>query len=202
MKLARATLAVVCLLLIGVTSDSATTRKVLLRVDQAPLAWGDCRIADQLTQQLTRSGSIEVKRISDDYRPSFPNDSYNLDSLVNWGLESGGRYLLLVDVHREGLERRKDWVLPLIFHRWVTVGVIEGELRLIDLNRARSLVAEPFRVERKAKGAFQASIDDNANDPDIHLSAPEKVRFFAMLEQALCDQITTHVDRYAHNGGR
>jgi hypothetical protein len=188
------------LLMLGAVVNPATTKQVLLRVEGTPSAWSESRIDDLLKVQLSRMGSIQVRQVTDDQIPPFPQDSYNLDSLVNWGLESGGRYLFLVDVQREGLERRKDWVLPLIFHRWVTVGVIEGEMRFIDLARGRLVIAEPFRIERKAKGAFQGTMDDDANDPDLHLSAPEKVRFFAMLEQQLCDELIAKIPLLAPNG--
>jgi len=202
MKTAKATMVALVLLLLGGVTHSATTKEVLLRVEGALLAWSANRISDRMNIQLSRLGSIQVRQVEDDQEPSFPVDSYNLDSLVNWGLEAGGRYLLLIDVHREGLERRKGWALPLIFHRWETVGVIEGELRLIDLTRGRLIVAEPFHVEQKAKGAFQISVDDDPNDPDLHLSAPEKVRFFTLLEQRLCDELVEKVPILVPNGKR
>ena len=202
MNTVKITAVALLLLLMGSVAHSVTSKHVLLRVEGAPLAWSASRIGDRLNIQLSRLGSIQVRQITDDQEPPFPADSYNLDSLVNWGLELGGRYLLLVDVHREGLERRKGWSLPLIFHRWETVGVIEGELRLIDLTRGRLLVAEPFHVEQKAKGAFQATMDDDSHDPDLHLSAPEKVRFFTLLEQRLCDEVIAKVPFLVPNGQR
>jgi len=178
-------------------AHAATTKQVLLRVDGVPLAWSESRIGDRLSAVLSRSGSLQVRQIADDHEPAFPGDLCDLDRLVDWGLEIGGRYLLLVDIDHEGLERRKSWLLPLIFHRWETVGVIEGKFRLIDLSRGRQVQAEPFRVEQKAKGAFQASMDDDVHDPDIHLTAPEKVRFFDSLEQKLCDELVERIDVFA-----
>ena len=92
---------------------------------------------------------------------------------------------MLVNIEREELQKRKGWTLPFLFHRWETVGLIEGDYRLVDVARKRILVSEPFSVKRRAKAVFQGYVDNNANDPDIKLSAPDKVRFFAYLEDAL-----------------
>jgi len=126
---------------------------------------------------------------TDSALPAFPKDRYNVDSLIQWGLEIGGQYLMLVDVHHQRLERRKSFQIPLFFHKYVTVGVISGELRLIDLNQGRLLVAQPFLKEQEAKRIFQSSDDDDANHPDLHLTAPGKLVFFDQMEDHLCDQL-------------
>ncbi|MFH1688310.1 MAG: hypothetical protein ABIE70_12415 [bacterium] len=166
-------------------------KRVLVKVDAAPNAWAAGQLAGKLLDRLSRDGSLRVTVVDPEAegQPPFPKADRDLDSLIGWGQEMGGRYLLLVDVHRKDLCRRKSWSLPLIFHRWETVGVIEGEVRLIDMARSRLVVAKPFELERKAKGAFQATMDDDAGDPDLHLSAPEKLAFFAYLEDQLAEHL-------------
>ena len=61
-------------------------------------------------------------------------------------------------------------------------------------------MAEPFRIERKGPRIFQATMDDDKNDPDLHLTAPDKVRFFAELEDNLCELLSDRVLAVA--GGR
>jgi len=164
---------------------------ILLKVNEPAAAWSTVGIGEKLTIRMSRDSALRVVRIdeTDDNLPSFPADQYNLDSLVNWGLEAGGQYLMLVDVHHERLERRKTWQAPLFFHKYITVGVIVGELRLIDLVRGELVVAQPFRREQEARRIFQGSPDDDINDPDLHVTAPGKQVFFDRLEHKLCDEL-------------
>lgn len=177
------------------------SRVTLLKVIAPDLAWTQSRLADKLNVALSRNGRLQVKPADNDhdYPSPFPSNPYHLDSLVSWGNEIGGRYLLVIKVDREELIRRKGWKLPLIFHRWETIGIVSGEIRLVDLMRQRFIVAEPFELKMKAKAVFQASMDDDCHDPDLKLSAPEKVRFFSELEDRLCQDIVSRLDRLTGN---
>lgn len=170
-------------LVFGTLSAQAGTKTILLRVETPPQAWSNSEIQQHLTRQLSRNPTLRIVAANGEVagQPEFPGAIYDLDSLVNWGVEAGGRYLLLVRIDDERLERVKTFSLPLIFHKWEVRGVIEGEVRLIDLHRSRLLVAKNFRVEKRAKQIFQGSMDDNKYDPDIHLSAPDQIRFFSQL---------------------
>ena len=91
---------------------------------------------------------------------------------------------------------RAVWLsLPLVFHKYETVGVIGGELRLIDIRRCKFLIAEPFKVEQKGPRIFQATMDDDVNDPDIHLTAPDKISFFDRLEERLASRVAKQVGK-------
>ena len=167
--------------------------KLLLNVQTEPSPWGEPRIYEKLETLLSRDGRFEI--VPADNRsgmfPTFPEARNNVDSMVNWGQEAGGRYLLTVTVDSERLERKKTFNLPLIFHKWETVGIIEGEVRLYDVPRGKQLMAEPFRVELTGPRAFQATPDDNKHDPSLNLSAVQKLTFFGDLEQKLADRLTT-----------
>lgn len=164
---------------------------ILLRVTPAEAAWSSSSIEEKLLLRMNRDTALQVISVNGDDRglPTFPRDRYNVDSLVEWGLEIGGEYLMLVDVHDERLERRKSWHLPLFFHKYVTVGIISGELRLIDLNQGVLLISQPFSTEQEAKRIFQASPDDDVNHPNLHMTAPDKLVFFDQMEDRLCDQL-------------
>lgn len=91
---------------------------------------------------------------------------------------------------------RTAWLsLPLVFHKYETVGVIEGELRLVDIRRGKLLIAEPFQVKQKGPRIFQATMDDDVNDPDIHLTAPDKIGFFDRLEEKLALRVVERVEK-------
>lgn len=182
-------------LVLATAAAASTDREIIVSVDAVPLAWGDSRVAAKLQRYLSRDGNLSVSLAGEDDsgRPAFPADRYNIDSLMNWGREVGGRYLMLVDVTAERLERRKSFHVPLVFHKYQTVGIIEGEFRLLDLTRGRVLTAEPFQMERKGPRIFQGTMDDDINDPDLHLTASRKVVFFDELETGLCRRLAEKV---------
>lgn len=188
----KTTIVSIILLLVATLPRTASAGPtVLVRVTPAEAAWSSGSIEEKLIIRMSRDTALRVVRVNgaNSDLPSFPKDRYNVDSLVEWGLEIGGQYLMLVDVHDERLERRKSWHIPLFFHKYVTVGIISGELRLIDLNQGVLLVSQPFLREQEAKRIFQASPDDDINHPNLHMTAPGKLVFFDQMEDRLCDQL-------------
>jgi len=179
---------------------SSTTRTVIVNVDLPPLAWSDSQLELKLVRNLSRlaDGRMVITRSETEDKEMYPDRHYNLDSLVDWGKQSGGHYLLLVEVDALRLEKRKSFHLPLIFHKYETVGVIEGELRLIDISRKKALIAEPFQIEQKGPRIFQATMDDDINDPDTHLTAVDKLKFFDRMEEKLARHICRRADKVMH----
>ncbi len=166
-------------------AESAQERVLLLKVVQGDPAWSDASVEKQLHQILSRNQRLRVlpaRPIYDD-QPPFPEDLYNADSLMHWGLEIGGRYLMVVVVDKTRLERRKSFSLPLIMHMYQTYGVISGELRLMDLIRGRMLASEPFEVKIKGSRVLQQTFDDDRGDPSLHMTAMQKTQLFEELQQ-------------------
>ncbi|NOY89207.1 MAG: hypothetical protein GXO93_07455 [FCB group bacterium] len=194
MKTISMILVTVLLSTIGYASE-LSQKKILLHVISSPLAWSDSQLEQKLTCDLSRWPAVRVvaTKNKETLQPAFPNSYYNIDSLINWGREIGGRYLMVVKVTKEGLERHKSFHLPLVFHKYETVGIIEGEIRFIDLKRGALLMAEPFSVTQKGPRIFQATMDDDINDPDLHLTAPAKIAFFDELEKKLSKQLSKRV---------
>ncbi len=193
---------VACLLIVvSVGAAFAGSGAILLNVQSLPMPWGDPQVYEKLESQLSREAQFEVLRAGggDNAFAEFPGHRSNLDSLVNWGQEAGGRFLMVVTVTGERLERKKSFSLPLIFHKWETVGIIEGEIRLIDLARGKQLMAEKFHVEHKGPRAFQAACDGDRGDPDIHLTAVQKLTFFGELEEKLANHLTRLTTRVLRN---
>jgi hypothetical protein len=184
-------------------SRPSVTRDIILHVEQAPNAWADAGLDRELREQFTRDQTVRIITVNpaDTMLPPFPNARYDIDSLRNWGQEVGGRYLLSIVVHDERLERRKSFHLPLVFHKWEVVGVIEGEMRLLDISRGRLLVARPFKSELSGKRVFQATMDDHKYDPDIHMTAKQKMVFFNQLEAQAAGDLITLVSRHTRTNG-
>lgn len=172
-------------------------RTVIVHVDVPPLAWSGSTLEAKLIRTFSRSdnGRFLTTQKASRGGPAFPADLYDLDSLANWGQEVGGDYLLVVRVDSERLQRKKSFHLPLVFHKYEAIGVIEGELRLIDVRRGKHLIAEPFRVIQKGPRIFQATMDDDINDPDVHLTAPDKIDFFHRLEEKLARRVVERVGK-------
>ena len=187
------------LLLVGSLS-AGSPRTLLLEVQQAPVAWADGKFAAKFTSHLSRNPELRVHAASDlgANAPAFPASLYDLDSLFDWGTEMGGRYVLVVLVDSERMERKKTFSLPLIFHRYEVVGTIAGEFRLLDIANRRLLAAEPFSVSMKGPRQFQGSPDDDVNDASLHIPAPKRANFFGRLEDKLVEKLGKKVRHLTH----
>ncbi len=177
---------IVLILFISVVTlqASSVNKQIAIKVFTPEIPWADSKLDSKILQSFSRQANMRVKMIHDDkiIIPEFPEDFYNNELLLEWGKEFGGRFIMIVDVQSERIEKRKSFHIPLIFHKYQTYGVIEGELRLFDVDRGKLLMVQQFRVEEKSSRIFQATMDDDINDPDLHLTAPGKIRFFSKLE--------------------
>jgi hypothetical protein len=189
---------VASLILAGSGPDAtAAARRMILHVEQAPLAWADSQLDHLLLSELSRNPELRIVPTVPhrDGQPLFPAAAYDIDSLLNWGTEIGGRYLLFIQVNSEELEKKKTFNVPLFFQRWETIGVIRGEMRLLDLQKQRLLSAEPFEVKLSGAMQFQGEMDNNRSDPSLHLTAPEKSQFFGALEAKLVEKLADRVTK-------
>ncbi len=166
-------------------------RKVFVKIFTPELAWADSKLESKVQSTFSRQSNLNVHivNVSQQDSPQFPENYYDTDLLLDWGSEMGGRYVMIIDVQSERLEKRKSFHIPLIFHKYQTYGVIEGEMRLFDIERNKLLAVKSFKVEEKGTRIFQATMDDDINDPDLHIAAPEKIRFFSKLEDKLVREL-------------
>ena len=163
-------------------------RTIIVSVNDHPRPWGESQIEKLLIRSLSMSSNLRAFSIDSnhDLMPPLPQDWYDADSLANWAMERGCRYVLAIDILDERLERRKGFHLPLVFHKYQTVGIIEADIRLFDAGRGKFLMTELLKVEENGPRVFQATMDDDINDPDLHLTTPGKLSFMARLEQKFC----------------
>ncbi len=172
-------------------------RDIMIHIETVPVAWADGNLQQRVVGAFTRRDNVRIYPVSQLSKglPQFPRDHYHLDSLTNWGTEVGARYLIVMHVEKEGLERRKRVRIPLVLHKYVTMGVIEGELRVLDVSRERLLIAEPFRVELEGPEIFQATMDDDIYDPDLHIRASDKTSFFRHLEEHFAEVMAERIGK-------
>lgn len=182
-------------------SNSATV-PIAMYVNAAPSAWHSSSIEEKIALLLTRNASIRLSRLVQDtsiYKTELTY-SVGMDSLVRRAGTSGARYAVAIRVTSPEIVRRKTLSVPLIFHMYQAMGIVEGELRIIDLTRNRQVAAEPFSVSMKGPRAMQATMDDDINDPDLHVTAPEKLRFLNDLEQKAAEHISNRVRKFTRGG--
>jgi hypothetical protein len=193
----RTCLGCLALLVIAQFALAGQPREIVVDVQSVPLAWGDCRLAEKIETEFSRNAEWRVRfaRPAVHGAPVTPDNRTDIDSLIDWGTEVGGRYLLVVTVDDETLERQKTFSLPLIFHKWETVAVIRGEYRFLDLQKGRLLAAEPFEEKITGTRQYQMSTDDNRSDPSLHMTASEKGRLFSQLEDQLVDLLNSQVKK-------
>ena len=158
-------------------------------------AWSDANLESKIISRLTRKGDLRViqNQTVSESAPRATAVDPNLDSLISSARAAGCRFLLLVNVYSERLESRKSFHLPLVFHKYQSYGVVEGEIRLVDLGRDRLLITDSLAVRQPGPRAFQATMDDDINDPDLHLTAVDKLIFFDKLEDKVAAQVAALV---------
>jgi len=169
--------------------------RLILEVNANPPAYGQGELSEKLKIRLSRNPNLEIVQPTGgaSNEPVFPDDAYNADKLLDYAAELGGRYLLFVDVHNERVERKKTFSIPLLVQKYQSVGIIEGELRLVDVSRSKTLIAEPFHIEKKGPRIIQAYADDNINDADLFIPADSRVTFFTQLQDKLADALVGKV---------
>jgi len=180
----------------GLSGDSyGAERKIILNVQAEPTPWGESHLADNLVRHLSRSADLRIvtPEMISGFAPQFPSAHHDPDSLIDWGREVGGQYLLTVDVRNEGMITKKTFSIPLIMHKWETVGVIEADVRLLDLLRGRVLMNDTFVEELTGRRALQGDPDNNGTDPDLHISAPEKRTLMDRLEDRMAKRLVRKV---------
>jgi hypothetical protein len=182
--------AALCVLaLVGLTQAQSSV--MLVSVDQNGPAWADSHLYTKLADALTRDSRLRVHQIGPmtSCRSGKSAPALDLDNLLAAGQANGAQYVLYVRVSSERFERRKTFSVPLIFHKWEVIGVMEGEWRLVDVVHGRQICAAPIEIEMNGKRVIQATMDDNRDDPDINMTAPAKLAFFGQLEDRLVEQI-------------
>lgn len=186
------------MLLSSVVATSPNEKRIIMHVNLCENPYFDTRFDRQLVNEFTLNSSYEIIQPgwNDDMNPDFPADMFNADSLFNWGKEVGGNFLVFVNVTSHRLEKRKTFSIPIIMHKYQTYGVIEGDLRIYDLSRERVLLADRFKVEKKGPRVIQMDMDNNKNDPDLHLNSVEKIKFFKRLEEVASHKIYEMSRRY------
>jgi len=170
-------------------------RSAVIKINSVESPWAESRLSEKLTAELSRNGNGEIIKaeVHINFMPPFPSDIYSTDSLSNWGIEAGRRYVIVIAIESERLRKKKSFNIPLVVSKYENVGEVIGELRIADASRRRVVLAERFKFEKEAKRKIQAMPNDDINDADLHISAPEKLRLFSELESQLAKELAEKI---------
>lgn len=174
------------------------TRSLIMIVTVPEQPWGESGLEKELYVSFTRDSRVRVLPVvaNDDPNTTLAQ-RYDLDNLLEWAAGTDARYLLVLDVSSERLERRRTFHIPFLISKWENKGLIEGEVRLLDIKRRRQLLDKPFRVEKSGPQVLQTARDNDINDPDLHLTANQKIHFMKALEKEAAEYIVKMVAQHS-----
>ncbi|RKX22787.1 MAG: hypothetical protein DRP35_01115 [Candidatus Zixiibacteriota bacterium] len=185
---------------LAVQASPLRQRRVVIHVNSPDVIWKNSELDKKMEIALSRSEEFSVILSNNQTnQPRFPKDHYNLENLINWGAELGGQYLLVVDIFDERIERNKIFSIPLIMQRYKTSGIIEGEIRFIDIARNKLLNASPLYVEIDGPARLQAWVDDDINDADLHIKPSGKIAFLNSLEQETALELVKIIKKFTNS---
>lgn len=193
---------VLVLLLLSATGlmsqNSNGTRSLIMMVTVPEQPWGESGLEKELYVSFTRDSRVRVLPVVVKADPKATlAERYDLDNLLEWADGTEARYLLVLDVSSERLERSRTFHIPFLINKWENKGLMEGEIRLFDIKRRRQLLDQPFRVEKSGPHVLQTARDNNINDPDLHLTADQKIYFMKALEQKAAEYIVKLVAQHS-----
>ncbi len=183
------------ILSIAVSITAASRQKMVVKVITPEEIWFKSTVDENLRRVISRNKNIEVMMHDENSSslPSFPGDYLNFDSLYNWGAELGARYVVLVEIESHEIEKKETFSFPFLVHKYQSVGIIVGELRIIDIKRGKSLTSEPFENEQNGPSVIHTTLNNDINDPELNIAASKKVKFFKELEKKLTRHLTKRI---------
>jgi hypothetical protein len=159
------------------SGDSGAQNSIIVSLKTPLCPWIECRLGDKLDYYLSCLNRVSIAREDLPINPEFAS----FESLLSWGRQRGGRFLVDITVDRIDLERRKATVFPEIVFRYQVYAVLTGTLRIIDLKKGRLAALKDINQEVKAADQWQF-VDDNENDPALSVPPDEKMVLFRRLE--------------------
>ena len=190
----RAGLAICCFLLITAAGLSAQSdyKSVVVVLETPKQHIPDFTLIDRLNDVLAMYAGTTVILPGADDAVQAPNQRFDLSQLVNWGRESGARYILYIQIDDRKIITAKRWSIPLILSRYVVEGHLDGAYSLIDTQRGKLI--DTWNLEAVLTGPQQWQVTaDYPDDPDLHIPAPRKITFLQKLEDLAAAQIIRNI---------
>jgi len=159
----------------------------------------DFTLLDRLNRFLVMRGGYDVILTDPDSTLTPPADRFDPRGLLEWGNRTGCRYLIYLRIDDRLLERRKKTTIPFILNRYVVEGRLTGDFALLDMTRERVVGTWPLEAVVTGPQKWQIN-EDYPDDPDLNISAPQKILFLQKLEDVAVEEIMKVVDPYMYKG--
>ncbi|MFH1701037.1 MAG: hypothetical protein ABIE07_10665 [Candidatus Zixiibacteriota bacterium] len=149
----------------------------------------DLELIDRLVEKLSMQSNLKVIVSTEDSTlPIPPNERFDLDRLSEWGHECGSRYLVYLQLDNREIITRKRFSIPYILNRYIVEGQVDGTFSFLDLNRDKIINTWTLKTRISGPRQWQAG-EDYPEDPDLHMSAPQKIRLMRKLEDKAASEI-------------
>lgn len=167
-----------------------------LHVDQSAVSWGDSELTGRLLDRLSGANGLEVRVVSADVWGGGTSGVgfFSVSSVVEYGLESGARYIVEITNVRTDLAVRKGLSIPLVLSRYSAVGVISGTLRIVDCERGRLIHQEDFEVTKRSRSDWQV-FENNPHSGKLQTPASEKPALLEALEWRAAERLANTILR-------
>ena len=181
----------VCL---AAAAPAQQSRRIVGVVSETPsVSIPDFALLDRLYDALATYADFDVIMPGEDSSTAeTPNDRFNLPRLADWGQQHGCRYLLYLQVESRRIVTDKQLSIPFVLSRYVVRGRLTGTYILIDTQRRKAI--NTWNLCTTVGGPRQWQVfDDYRDDPDLQLSASEKIAFLRRLETKAAAEIIGNI---------
>jgi hypothetical protein len=181
-------LALVCFMAAGVsTQNHVKTIGVILEPPRQHIP--DLHLVERLVDRLARFNGLSVVVIDEDsIQEATLGPRYDLSRILDRGDETGCRYVIYLQIDDRRIDLRKQVSIPFVLSHYVVEGRLEGMYTLVDLRRRRAAMTMHLDASITGPHKWQV-IDDYPQDPDLHMPAPDKIRFLRRLEERAAQDI-------------
>ncbi len=178
----------ICLLTVAAAAQRHTC-EVAVILEQPRQEIPDFDLVGRLVDRLSRANGYSVLVPGEDTTaPPSPVRRFDLQQLLAWGAETGCRYIIYLQIDDRSIRTKKQITIPLLVSHYVVEGCLEGMYTLVDMRRGKTVMNKHIRSYVTGPNQWQV-FEDNRDDPDLHIPAPEKLTFFQRLEEKAAQEI-------------
>lgn len=179
----------VCLLTVAALAQNRHTREVAVIMERPRQEIPDFDLVGRLVDRLSRANGYSVLVPGEDTTaPASPDRRFDLQRLLAWGDETGCRYIIYLQIDDRRIETKKQVSIPLLVSHYIVEGCLEGMYTLVDMRRDKIVMNKHIRTYITGPHQWQI-FEDNRDDPDLHIPAPEKICFLQRLEEKAAQEI-------------
>ncbi len=177
-----------CLSTVAVLAQNHT-REVAVILERPRQEIPDFDLVGRLVDRLSRANGYSVLVPGEDTTtPASPNRRFDLQRLLAWGDETGCRYIIYLQIDDRRIQTKKQVSIPLLVSHYVVEGCLEGMCTLVDMRRSKTVMNKHIRTYVTGPNQWQI-FEDNRDDPDLFIPAPEKMMFLQRLEEKAAQEI-------------